>query len=131
MYERHKARVYFCDLCGRSVTLLPERRGYGAPGYWLPEGWTGSYRKRGCCLCPECSEAVRAEKERQERLDAALRYSVVVPWDEPDMKIEVPGGHEGDSEAQSCECATERPDDGSAGARGAEGGPEGGVAGGR
>lgn len=59
MYEMHKARVYFCDLCGRSVTLLPERRGYGAPGYYLPEGWTGSYRKRGCCLCPECSEAFR------------------------------------------------------------------------
>lgn len=59
MYEMHKARVYFCDLCGRSVTLLPERRGYGASGYYLPEGWTGSHRKRGCCLCPECSKAFR------------------------------------------------------------------------
>ena len=59
MYERHRARVYVCDLCGRRVTLLPERRGYGAPGYYMPEGWTGSYRRRGCCLCKKCAEAIR------------------------------------------------------------------------
>ena len=85
MYERHRARVYYCELCDRSVTLLPERRGYGAPGYYLPDGWTGSHRRRGCCLCPECSEAVRAEKERQERLHHELKYSV----------IEVPSGDAG------------------------------------
>lgn len=100
MYERHRARTYYCDLCGRSVTLLPERRGYGAPGYYLPNGWTGSHRRRGCCLCPECSEAFRT----------ALR------------------ANEGDSEAPSGECATERPDADPAGARVAEDGPEGGRA---
>lgn len=78
MYERARARVYVCDLCGRRVTLLPERRGYEAPGYYLPEGWTGSYRRRGCCLCKECSGAVRAERERRELLHEALRYSVAV-----------------------------------------------------
>ena len=103
MYERHRARTYYCDLCGRSVTLLPERRGYGAPGYYLPEGWTGSHRRRGCCLCPECSKAVRT----------ALR------------------ANEGDSGATSGDGTTERPDEGAAGARGAEDGPEGGGAGGR
>lgn len=74
MYESYRARVYFCDLCDRSVTLLPGRRGYDMHmSYCLPEGWTGSYMKRGCCLCPECSKALSAEKERRERLDAALR----------------------------------------------------------
>lgn len=120
MYERHRARVYYCDLCGRSVTLLPEWRGYETPRYWLPKGWTGSYRKRGCCLCPECSEAVRAEKERQERLDEALRHTVTMPCGEPDMKVEVLGDHEGQSEATSCDGTTERPDEGATGARGAE-----------
>lgn len=80
MYERHRARVYVCDICGRSVTLLPERRGYGAPGYYLPNGWTGSHRRRGCCLCPECSEALGEARERRERLEEALGDSdAVVP----------------------------------------------------
>ncbi|MGN9233703.1 hypothetical protein ACTM8Z_00130 [Atopobiaceae bacterium HCP3S3_D6] len=78
MYERHRARVYYCDLCGRSVTLLPERRGYGAPGYYLPEGWTGSHRRRGCCLCPECSEAVRNATEATKRLNETLGHSDAV-----------------------------------------------------
>lgn len=127
MYERHRARTYYCDLCGRNVTLLPERRGYGAPGYYLPNGWTGSHRKRGCCLCPECSEAVRAERERRERLDEALGHSddVVASWCRTETATR---DAEGDSEAPSCDGTTECPDAGYAGARGAEEVQEGGQA---
>ena len=97
MYEKNMARVYTCDLCGRRVTLLPERRGYGAPGYYLPAGWTGSYRRRGCCLCPACSEAY----------ETALRAA------------------EGASGGTSGEDATECPDSPGAGARVDEGGSAG------
>lgn len=94
MYERARARVYTCDFCGRTATVVPEVRGWGVPGYYLPAGWAGSYRKRGVCLCDECAEAYR---------DAL--------W-----------ASRGLSEGTSGDSATESPETGEAGARGDEGG---------
>lgn len=78
-YKKARARVYACEVCGRTVTLVPERRGYQPPRYWLPEGWLGGYRKRDVCMCPECSRAIRDEAERRGLLRDYLRYAPIMP----------------------------------------------------
>jgi hypothetical protein len=59
MYRKVRGRVYTCDMCGETVTLVAEPHGYGQSYYEFPRGWSGSYRKSGVCLCPRCSEAYK------------------------------------------------------------------------
>ena len=57
MYRRARVRIYECDICGDTTELVPERHGYGPLTYRFPDGWKGSYRKNGACLCPRCAAA--------------------------------------------------------------------------
>ena len=66
MYRRARARVYKCDICGEKVTLLPKDRGFGLITYQLPNGWVGSYRKNGACLCTRCADAYKTALEEVE-----------------------------------------------------------------
>ena len=53
--------IFRCCICGKTE---PAWRWQYVPlnvpfGYkWLPEGWTGSTRKRGECYCDGCSRAI-------------------------------------------------------------------------
>lgn len=67
MYRRAKVRIYECDICGETVMLRPETHGYDMmKAYRLPNGWVGSYRKNGVCLCPRCSKAYETALEDWE-----------------------------------------------------------------
>ena len=66
MYRRASVRIYECDICGETVMLLPKSYGFGPETYKFPEGWIGSYRKGGTCLCPRCSKAYETALEEGE-----------------------------------------------------------------
>lgn len=53
--------IFRCCMCGKTE---PTPRWENVPfGYkWLPEGWTGSTRKRGECYCDECTGAIQRIK---------------------------------------------------------------------
>jgi len=53
----HWEPIFVCGLCGKAE---PSWRWEDVPfGFrYLPDGWTGSERKRGECYCDECSRAI-------------------------------------------------------------------------
>lgn len=52
-----RSPVYECEVCGtREIAKY-------LVGWWLPDGWHGSLRKKGACFCPECYKAIQTVKK--------------------------------------------------------------------
>lgn len=60
-------RYYVCSICGD----------HGAPSSHLPmalpEGWIGSNRKNGECICRNCITAIKQLKKKQKNDESSWR----------------------------------------------------------
>lgn len=61
-----KERVYTCDICGAEEFAKLEFADVFNSYYTLPDGWKGSSKKNGFCICQKCAHGLKWLKIKQE-----------------------------------------------------------------